>query len=353
MAMILSIRYRAGEFDLNIDLRSEAGRIGILGPSGAGKSMTLKLLAGILTPDGGVVSIDGRTLYDSEKRINMKPQTRRVGYLFQNYALFPAMTVEENIGIGMRESGTEKRKIIGELIGQFRLEGLGKHYPKQLSGGQQQRVALARILASRPDVILLDEPFSALDVHLRDQMNRELLTMLENYPGKVIMVSHSRDEIYRFSEEVVIMDRGRIIDRGEKKAVFARPATVRAAALTGCKNFSEARRLDDHTFEAVDWHAKIHTRQRLPEDLAFIGYRAHEFVPVWGEAQENCLPFILERQDELPFEQNYYICPSGEKTTKRSIAAWFVQRHLWPVLEEKGLPDHLQIREEALLFFER
>lgn len=343
--------YKAGDFSLDIDLRSLSRRIGILGSSGAGKSMTLKLIAGILTPDHGIIRIDDRVLYDSDMRIDLKPQKRRVGYLFQNYALFPAMTVAENIGAGIAGSPAEKKRVTGGLIRQFKLDGLESHYPGQLSGGQQQRVALARILAMDPDVILLDEPFSALDIHLRDQMNRELLTTLEDYPGHVVMVSHSRDEIYRFSDEVVIIDQGRIIDQGKKKEVFARPSCVRAAALTGCKNFSRTKRLDEHTFEAIDWGAVIRTEQVLPDQLGFIGYRAHEFIPVWGEKQENCLPFILERKDELPFEQNYYICPSGHETSPYSIAAWFVQRQLWPVLEERGLPDYLKLREEEILFF--
>ncbi len=351
MPVIISARYKAGDFDLDLNLQTDAKRIGILGASGAGKSLTLKLIAGILKADEGRICIDDRVLFDSGKRIDLKPQKRKVGYLFQNYALFPAMTVAENIGIGMPCSGTEKDVIIADLVRQFRLEGLEDHFPRQLSGGQQQRVALARILAAKPDVILLDEPFSALDIHLRDRMNRELLTTLESYPGQVIMVSHSRDEIYRFSDEVVIIDQGRIIDQGPKKEVFAHPASMRAAALTGCKNFCRAKRIDDHCFEAVDWGVRICTDRLLPEKLAFIGYRAHEFEPVWGQRQENCLPFILSRRDELPFETNYYICPSGKETSSYSVAAWFVQRNLWSLLEEKGLPDYLQIKEDSLLFF--
>lgn len=352
MALMIRAVYKAGDFSLDIDLRSPSRRIGILGSSGAGKSLTLKAIAGILVPDQGNITIDGRVLFDSDKRICLKPQKRKVGYLFQNYALFPSMTVADNIGVGISGAKDEKRQIVGNLIRQFKLEGLERHYPRQLSGGQQQRVALARILAMAPDVILLDEPFSALDIHLRDQMNRELLTMLDGFPGHVIMVSHSRDEIYRFSEEVVIIDQGRIIDQGSRKDVFSKPSCLRAAALTGCKNFSRAKRLDDHTFEAVDWAAVVQTDQVLPVNLSYIGYRAHEFIPVWGKRQENCLPFTLARKDELPFEQNYYICPSGQETSPYSIAAWFVQRNLWPLLEEKGLPDYLQIRESDILFFE-
>ena len=351
MPVTISARYKAGDFSLDIGLETEAKRIGILGASGAGKSMTLKLIAGILRPDAGRICIDDRVLYDSERRIDLKPQKRRVGYLFQNYALFPSMTVAENIAVGMTCPRDRKGRLIADLISRFRLEGLENHYPRQLSGGQQQRVALARILAASPDVILLDEPFSALDIHLRDQMSRELLTILEGFDGQAIMVSHSRDEIYRFSDEVLIIDQGRIIDQGPKKDVFAHPASVRAAALTGCKNFCRAGKLDEHTIDAADWGIRIHTDRDIPDNLICIGYRAHEFEPVWGDCQENCLPFILKRRDELPFELNFYICPAGEETAAYSIAAWFVQRHLWPLLAERGLPDYLKIKEEDILFF--
>lgn len=352
MAIEAVIKYKAGGFTLNLDIRSDAKRIGILGASGTGKSMTLKMLAGILRPDQGRIAVDGRILFDSEQRIDMKPQRRKVGYLFQNYALFPSMTTAQNIGAGIPEKQADKGEIIASLIRRFGLEGLEEQYPSQLSGGQQQRVALARILAVSPDVILLDEPFSALDVHLRDRMNRELFMQLEDFPGTVVMVSHSRDEIYRFGEEIIIIDQGKVIDHGPRDTVFTYPKNARAAALTGCKNFCRAKRLDDHHFQALDWGVMICTQEKLPEKMTVIGYRAHEFIPVWGEPMENCLPFILRYKDKLPFEQNYYICPSGSGDTPLSTAAWFVQRSQWPVLEEKGLPDYLQIQEKDLLYFE-
>ena len=160
----VNIQKKLKEFDLDVDFELKKGCLGILGPSGCGKSMTLKSIAGIVDPDKGIVSLtmDEETVYfDSDSKINIKPQKRNVGYLFQNYALFPNMTVEENVAIGL--SKNDDRKIVSEMIKRFHLEGLEKRYPRQLSGGQQQRVALARILAYGPDVILFDEPFSALD----------------------------------------------------------------------------------------------------------------------------------------------------------------------------------------------
>ena len=354
----IRLRHNLGNFQLNIDLKTDAKRVGILGASGAGKSMTLKMLAGILSPDQGYISMNDKVMFntDSGRKVNIKPQKRKIGYLFQNYALFPSMTVEENIGAGISGrmnpgQAEKKQEIVADMIRRFSLTGLEKQLPSQLSGGQQQRVALARILAYEPDMILLDEPCSALDIHLRDRMQRELLNQLADYPGPVFMVSHSRDEIYRFSDEIVIIDQGKIIAQGDKKEVFARPATKAAAALTGCKNFSAATRLDDHTLRADSWGIVIHTKAILPEEVHFIGYRAHDFLPVWGEKEENCIPFLLERKDQLPFEENYYIRSDREDYDQEDVISWFVQRNLWGELAEKGLPDYLKIQEERILYF--
>lgn len=348
----VQLKHKLNHFSLDIDMECHAGRIGVLGASGAGKSMMLKMMAGILSPEEGYISLDDRVMLDTADRINIRPRKRRIGYMFQNYALFPSMTVEENIGAGLPGQSPEKKAKVAGLVDRFRLSGLEKRLPSQLSGGQQQRVALARILAYGPDMILLDEPFSALDIHLRDRMQRELFSQLEDYPGPVFMVSHSRDEIYRFSQEIVVIDQGRIIAQGNRQEVFARPATKTAAALTGCKNFSEATRLDDHSFRADSWGVTIRTRDRLPEKMHFIGYRAHDFIPVWGEREENCIPFCLERKDELPFEENYYIRPCRDRYSQEDVISWFVQRSLWGTLSEKGLPDYLKIKEEKLLFFD-
>ena len=164
MAIEVKIQRKLNTFELNIDFKSDSKRIGILGASGCGKSMTLKSIAGIEPPESGLIKIEGKTVYDSENKVNLKPQKRNIGYLFQNYALFPTMTVEKNIAAGLKGKKHENAKRVREMIEKFQLTGLEKRFPAELSGGQQQRVALARIMAYKPDVILLDEPFSALDM---------------------------------------------------------------------------------------------------------------------------------------------------------------------------------------------
>ena len=270
MGIKVDIKRKLGEFSLDIHFQTESKRIGILGASGCGKSMTLKSIAGIEIPDSGMIQIDDKVLFDSANKVNLKPQKRNVGYLFQNYALFPTMTVAKNIAAGLKGSKEENQKKVQEMIEKFALTGLADRLPGQLSGGQQQRVALARIMAYEPDVILLDEPFSALDVFLKDRLQQELIEMLNDYEGTVIMVSHSRDEIYRFSEELLIMDQGKPVIYGETKEIFAKPVYKEAAKLTGCKNFSRIKRVDAHTAEILDWGITLHTNQEIDEQAAWL-----------------------------------------------------------------------------------
>lgn len=350
MAIEVQIQKPLNTFQLNINFKSNSKRIGILGASGCGKSMTLKSIAGIEQPESGLIRIEGKTVYDSSRKVNLKPQKRNVGYLFQNYALFPTMTVEKNIAAGLKGSKQENTKRVQEMIEKFQLKGLEKRFPSELSGGQQQRVALARIMAYEPEVILLDEPFSALDTYLKDHLQQELLELLEDYDGTVIMVTHSRDEVYRFSEELLIIDKGKIVVSGETKELFRNPQKREAARLTGCKNFSGAIREDEHTAKLTDWGITLHTKKRVvPENLQFIGYRAHDFVPIWGKGGENQISFTLESKAELPFEDNYYLKPTT-KGAEDTVISWFVQKETQLKIEEKGLPDYLELLEEQVLF---
>ena len=184
----------------------------------------------------------GITLFDSDQHIDLTPQQRQVGYLFQQYALFPNMTVAQNIQCGIRTgSRTEKQQLTARQLRRFRLEGLERKYPSQLSGGQQQRVALARILASEPKAILLDEPFTALDSFLKWNLELELSDLLSDFDGPILWVSHDLGECCRNCRTVCVMENGASGTVTDMESLVRRPATQSAARLTGCRNFLSAR----------------------------------------------------------------------------------------------------------------
>ena len=298
----VNIQKKLKEFDLEVDFELKKGCLGILGPSGCGKSMTLKSIAGIINPDKGVVSLtaDEETVYfDSDKRINLKPQKRNVGYLFQNYALFPNMTVEENIAVGLPKNHDPKE--VSDMIRRFHLEGLEKRYPRQLSGGQQQRVALARILAYGPDVILLDEPFSAMDTYLKEQLRIELVNSLKDFDGFSVLVTHDRDEAFQFCDELIILDEGKIIAKGHTHEVFENPKKVEVARLTGCKNISEIEVIDDYHIKSLKWGLELETSEKISPNITHIGIRAHDFHPA---QKDDVNAFDTENAAllEMPFE---------------------------------------------------
>ena len=361
MGISVDITKTLGEFNLNMTFSSNSGRLGILGASGCGKSMTLKCIAGIEKPDSGKILLDGRTLFDSSQKINVKPQKRKVGYMFQNYALFPTMTVTQNVASGLGKPGPDTSRRVQEMLSKFKLESLAQRYPDELSGGQQQRVAMARIMAYEPDIILFDEPFSALDVFLKDQMERELEDMLDEYEGMMIMVSHSRDEIFRFCDDVIVVKDGSVSIQKDTPSLFADPATKEASILTGCKNYSDIQVIDNHSFRCIDWGGEvIHVSQSIPAYADCIGYRAHYFEPVWGEREENCVKVTLVRVSDLPFEREYYFCPEDESDTtgggeildgrNGSTISWFVQKSAAERMVGKGIPDYLKLREDKILF---
>jgi molybdate transport system ATP-binding protein len=211
------------------------------------------------------------------------------------------MTVRQNIlcGLCREKDHAVKERRASEMIALMQLEGLENHKPHQLSGGQQQRVALARILVSDPQLLLLDEPFSALDGHLRDALKIELRDLLARFGREVLMVTHDRTEAYNMSSSIAVMDEGRLLTVKPTKALFADPGSVRAAILTGCKNVVRARRVDEHTVEIPDWGVRMETRQGVKEGLCAVGLRAHYFSP---SAQQNRFPVVFAEEMEEPFE---------------------------------------------------
>lgn len=305
MSLIVHIEKKLKNFTLKVDFEAKESCLGILGASGCGKSMTLKCIAGIVTPDKGYIELNGKVLYDSNHRINLSPQQRKVGYLFQNYALFPNMTVYDNIGAGLKTTKKEKHSIISKMIENFQLDGLEDQYPSKLSGGQQQRVALARMLAYEPDVLLFDEPFSAMDSYLKEELQIQLQDLLNEYQGNSIMVTHSRDEVYRFCKDIIVLDKGSILESGETRTIFASPRKVQTCRLTGCKNISRAKQISENQVVALDWGCILTVKAPIPKALTHVGIRAHDFKPC-DELKDkiNLIPCRLHKIAEAPFEWN-------------------------------------------------
>ena len=277
MGLYVDIRKRLGDFHLEVRFEAENEPLALLGASGCGKSVTLKCIAGILTPDEGRIALDGVTLFDSAANIDLPPQKRQVGYLFQQYALFPNMTVRQNIAAAVRDRKA-RTAATEEKLRQFQLETVADLRPAQLSGGQQQRCALARILASEPRASLLDEPFSALDSYLKQQLELELADTLSRFPGPVLWVSHDRGEVYRNCRRVCVMDRGHAQPVQTMGALMARPGTEAAARLSGCENLAEALPRGTEVY-LPQWGVRLTCGEAIPEGVRAVGIRARCLHP--------------------------------------------------------------------------
>ena len=343
MSLLVDIHRQLGDFTLDVSFDTGDLVTGLLGASGCGKSMTLQCIAGVQTPDSGRIVLDGETLFDSARSINLPPQKRRVGYLFQHYALFPHMTVEKNILCGLHgeKDKAVRRQRVREMVELLQLEGLEQHRPSELSGGQAQRAALARMLVSQPRLLLLDEPFSALDSHLRDQLQPQFLHLLRTYGRQAVLVTHSRDEAYHLCTRLCIMDEGRMLRTGGTKEVFADPGSEPAARLTGCKNIAPAVKAGAYEVEVPSWGVRLTSAKPVPDGLRAVGLRAHYFHP---RAAAN--RFAVQPVDALeePFEWILLFRYAGQDSA--SPALW------WRIPKDKKpavMPPALGIAPENVL----
>lgn len=340
MALFVDIEKKLGNFQLKVKFEAENETLALLGASGCGKSMTLKCIAGIEKPDRGRIVLDGVTLFDSEQKINLSVQERRTGLVFQNYALFPNMTVIQNISAGARreKNAAKRSEMVKAFMENFHLTPEADKYPSELSGGQQQRTALARALVSAPNILLLDEPFSALDSHLRFQLEREVRQVIQSFGKTVILVSHDRDEVYRMADKIAVMQNGRIEALGKKDRVFASPVTRNSAMLTGCKNISAVKVLDEHHLLALDWGLELCV-PRITEDVEYIGIRMHDIRNGDGENHFRC---IVEEVIENPFS---YTLMLREAENGQKSFGWEIDKKLWKDCRTVDI----QIPPEAIL----
>lgn len=347
MSLLIDIEKRLGSFHLQVQLQAQDEVTALSGASGCGKSMTLKCIAGIVTPDRGRIVLNDRVLFDSAAHIALPPQRRRMGYLFQNYALFPTMTVEKNILCAIPGSKTEKGAALSDAVRRFRLEGLEHHYPAQLSGGQQQRVALARILCSQPEVILLDEPFSALDSYLKWDLELKLSDFLENFSGPILWVSHDRGEVFRNCKRVCVLDQGSSQGTFTLRQLFHEPETEAAARLSGCKNIVEAVPAGS-AVTLPAWGLTLNCGKPVPADICQAGIRARHVMTV-PEGTPDAFYCTVERVIQDVFTTIVLLRPEGA-ASGAPLLRMELERDDWRRLNRpEGLWIAIQPRDILLL----
>ncbi len=343
-------------FALKINLQANREALGILGASGSGKSMTLNCLAGLAKPEGGQIILNGRVLFDAEKGINLSSSERCIGFVFQNYALFPHLTVRENIAFGLQKfSQPEQHKRVELKIAQMQLQGLENRYPEQLSGGQQQRVALARALAIEPEALLLDEPLSSLDTQLRSQIEKQLRETLANYTGITLLVSHNLEEIYRVCQNILVISQGEVLCYGDKRDIFTNPGSYEIARLTGCKNFSAIKIVSSACVEAIDWGCLLTISQPIPNAVAYIGIRAHHlvFAELASFKAVNSFPCWLAQMSETPHRMTLYLklnSPSSHINDYHLQVELFKEN--WYLLQSFPLPWHICLDPNRLVMLD-
>ena len=235
------------QFTLDVDFGIGAGFMILFGASGSGKTTLLDCIAGLQTPDRGCISVPDAVLFDSATRVNVPPSRRSVGYLLQSLALFPHMTVEQNVHYGLHGlAAREREQRTGDILESFRIGFLAERRPRELSGGERQRVALARTLVTRPRVLLLDEPLTALDALTKSQIVADLRAWNRAQQIPIVYVTHQREEVFALGEHVVVLERGRIAGQGSPQDVLHRPEFESIAQLAGVENILDASFVAEH-----------------------------------------------------------------------------------------------------------
>lgn len=347
--LVVNLEKPLSEFYLNVAFQTQQPPLGILGASGAGKSMTIRCIAGLETPRQGKIVLNGRVLFDAENGVDVRSCDRNVGIVFQNYALFPHLTVAQNIAFGIKSKHQRLAKVNVwlETVG---LSDLGNRYPHQLSGGQQQRVALARALAMEPDILLLDEPLSALDTYLRSHLEKLLHQVLSNYSGITLFITHKLEEAYRLCPNLLVLANGQIVAVGTRENIFKHPPTVEVARVTECKNVSHARSITDSCVEALDWGCRLQLTTSLPPEGGYIGIRAHHIQFPPNCDVENTFPGWLAMVSETQHRVTLYIKLHHKPSSDRDYHLQAeVYRDKWYQLQQQPLPWPIQLAPQTVI----
>ena len=306
----VSLKRNYGSFQIDCDFKTQADVTGILGASASGKSQTLKMIAGVVKPHGGEIILKDRILYSSERGINLSPQDRRVGLMFQDFALFPNMTVAENLKVGQRMADSPELEKIMDILDLGKIAGLK---PRALSGGQKQRLALGRIILNEPEIILLDEPFSSLDDYLKWKIELEIFDYLKDLDIPIVFVSHNRGEVFRNCEKIVVMKDGKSEEIQKSDEIFYNPQTMAAALISGCKNFSPIKRLGEKRVLAKAWGLEFTTDEPVSDKVDTLGIRSHFFKVIDDDSGVNTYDYKIDKKIEDLFEDIYILDTKGEK----------------------------------------
>ena len=345
----VDIRKTLEQFELDVRLRAGSAAVGLLGASGAGKTMTLRMIAGTVSPDRGRIVLNNRVLFDGASGVSVPAAQRKIGVVFQDYALFPHMTVAENVGFGLRgQSAQERQARVQQQLERMHIAELADRNPAEISGGQRQRVAIARCMAIEPDALLFDEPFAALDPHLRRQTEEQLRETLAGYNGAVIFVTHDMEEAFRFCTDLLVLDQGKVIAGGPKHQIFEQPGTVATARLTGCKNIVAARRIGADRIAVDAWSCELITKST--DALTHAGIRSHQIQFQAGSIGENTFPCWLVASSEAPHEMTLYLrlhtAPdAGEPPHLQAD----IPKELWRTLSAAPQPWHIKLDPGRLL----
>ncbi len=368
MPFIVDIKKNLNKFNLDINISMCEKRISFLGASGSGKSMTLRCIAGLVKPNEGQIILGDKVLFDSKRGIDVAIQDRKIGYLFQDYALFPHMTVTQNIGFALlntqpyiKKNGLKnflvKKKLkanilnkVHEKIKMMKLNGLENKFPSQLSGGQQQRVALARALMVEPEILLLDEPFSALDNHLRYEMENQLLEILNSYHGTTILVSHNINEAYSISKELAIFSEGSISAYGKKDTLFQYPPNEAAAKMTGCKNILNALPISNEVVNISTFKRPFKIKQSILSSFNKVGIREHHIKLAQHNEDTNVIECKIVGTSVSTFNVIIYL-KEVHSTSVNYDLRWDIPKEKWEQVKQLPQPLYIKLDEEKLFAF--
>lgn len=363
MSLTVDIRKTFPGFELDVSIEAGNETLGFLGGSGCGKSLTLRCIAGVETPDEGRIVVNDQTFFEQTKgdrsrpSIDLSPQQRKTALLFQNYQLFPNLTVADNIAAGIPHTTPkdERNALVHTELSRFGLTGLEKHYPAQISGGQQQRVALARMLAAQPDILMLDEPFSALDSHLKGVLEQNLVSLFDAFKGTILYVSHDIDEALRFCDRIAVVENGHVMEVDTGDELVHHPRSLAGIKLSGCKNATPAEYRGDHKVFLPQWGIEVETEAIVPHEIRFMGVRAFYLEHSAGPGQ-NCFRMRVDRVSDSRFERTAILTfldrdDAAEKAVDRTFdEIHYLEQRLYWRIDKLSTPSSMLPKKDDELW---